>query len=143
MGPLGLNADKDPVDQPPNAGTAGGFLFAVPSLNAGSSTEFSRQYTFTGIGCEHKIYGWADRANGVAEGDGNNNLIALPVCVGVTPTPPPACTTDAFEDDYVGGQSLWFCGLDRGRCARKRTLFAPKITAQTMLISSSLPFSAG
>ncbi len=83
----------DPVDRPPTAGTAGGYPSNVLNLPAGGSAQFTRQHTFTTKSCDHVIYAWVDRDNQISEEDETNNLISLPLCVGVT------CEVDAYEND--------------------------------------------
>ena len=91
----------DPTDRPPTAGTAEIFSVGYPSLRAGRDTSFTRTHTFTTQGCDHIIYVWVDRDNNISESDESNNLIALPVCVGVT------CEADSYEDDNLCSTAGW------------------------------------
>ncbi len=75
--------------------------FNMPSLGGGGSTSFSRTETFTTQGCDHVVYVWVDRDNEVAESNEQNNLIALPVCVGVE------CEVDSYETDNLCTAAGW------------------------------------
>ena len=91
----------DPTDRPPNSGTSEIYSVGYPSLGAGRDAAFSRTHTFTTQGCDHIIYVWVDRDNNVSESDEDNNLIALPVCVGVT------CAADSYENDNMCSAAGW------------------------------------
>ncbi|MGB0385738.1 MAG: CARDB domain-containing protein [Ardenticatenaceae bacterium] len=85
----------DPADQPPTADTnetqEWGYFITLPP---GGTTEFEAAgHTFTQPGCNHKIYAWVDRDNRLEEGDENNNVSELQICVS-----PPADTGD--QDIY-------------------------------------------
>lgn len=91
----------DPPQQPPTIGTTGR-PFSVPGIPAGGSFSASRKDTyFTTEGCDHVIYAWIDRDGEVSEGDETNNLISLPVCVGVE------CDPDALENDNTNDNAQW------------------------------------
>ena len=47
------------------------------------------------------IYAWIDRSGVIGEGNETNNLIELPVCVGVI------CTADSFEVDNTCSSAKW------------------------------------
>ncbi|MCO6450764.1 MAG: pre-peptidase C-terminal domain-containing protein, partial [Caldilineales bacterium] len=52
--------------------------------------QFSWEYNYDGfstISCNHVVYAWVDRDDAVDEDDETNNIVSIPVCVGVTPTP--------------------------------------------------------
>jgi hypothetical protein len=90
----------DPADRPPTLATLGR-PFGFPALAAGGSAPAERPQTISGKGCDHVIYVWIDRDNQIAESDENNNLIALPFCVGVQ------CEIDDFEDDDNSDKAGW------------------------------------
>ena len=100
-----LHAYKDPVDQPPTGATTPNLnlgLAQIPGLGAGGSGSVQKTgITFDSVGCNHVIYVWIDRGNSVAEGNESNNLIALPVCVGVT------CQADGYETDNLCSAAGW------------------------------------
>ncbi|MEZ4680383.1 MAG: CARDB domain-containing protein [Caldilineaceae bacterium] len=103
----------DPADRPPTPSTAEVFSVGYPSLNAGRDTAFSRTHSFATQGCDHIIYVWVDRDNSVGESNENNNLIALPVCVGVT------CAADSYENDNICSAAGWIAegpGQARSLC---------------------------
>lgn len=104
-GPATLHAYKDPLDRPPTAGTTPNLnlgLAQIPALSAGGSGSVQKSdITFDSIGCNHVIYVWIDRNNSVAEGDESNNLVALPICVGVT------CEADGYEPDNLCSEAKW------------------------------------
>ena len=85
----------DPPDRPPIPSTTGFPLISVPGLAAGGFTSGTRQHTFTTGGCDHVIYAWIDRDDTIGESNEANNLVALPVCVGV------ACAADSYEPDNL------------------------------------------
>ena len=92
----------DPVDRPPTAATAGARRISGPtSLGGGASFEFTHQHTFTTQGCDHVVYVWVDRDELISESNDLNNLIALPVCVGVE------CEVDSYETDNVCTAAGW------------------------------------
>lgn len=91
----------DPAQRPPSQSTAGFPIIDVPSLSAGASTQGTRQHTFTANGCDHVIYVWIDRVGALAEANEDNNLVELPVCVGVT------CTADSYEVDNRCDSAQW------------------------------------
>ena len=92
----------DPADRPPTAATAGARRISGPtSLGGGGSFEFTHQHTFTTQGCDHVIYVWVDRDGLIAESNEQNNLIALPVCVGVE------CEVDSYETDNLCTAAGW------------------------------------
>ncbi|MEZ4831021.1 MAG: CARDB domain-containing protein [Caldilineaceae bacterium] len=82
----------DPRDVPPKPGiTPLGYPFQIPSLPAGGSAQITRQHTFTEQGCAHAIYALADGGNVVIEDNEDNNLVSLPLCVGVE------CEPDEYD----------------------------------------------
>lgn len=91
----------DPADRPPNTTTTETNSVGYPSLRAGRDTLYSRTHTFTTTGCDHIVYIWVDRDNAISESNETNNLIALPVCVGVT------CAADSYESDNLCTDARW------------------------------------
>ncbi len=83
----------DPPDRPPTPTTLGFPIISIPGLAAGDTAQGERTHTFTTNDCNHVIYAWIDRDGGIAESDETNNLVALPVCVGVV------CEPDGYEED--------------------------------------------
>lgn len=95
-GPVSLHLYIDPPVQPPETTTAPSYAFtSTVGLPAGGHFSLSRTHTFSEKGCNHVIYGWVDRSNRVAESNEENNLVALPVCVGVE------CVPDPYEEDNL------------------------------------------
>jgi hypothetical protein len=91
----------DPAQRPPAQGTAGFPIIQVPSIGSGGSTQGTRTHTFTENGCNHVIYAWIDRLGVISEDNENNNLVELPVCVGVT------CAADSYEVDNACANAKW------------------------------------
>ncbi|MCB0080765.1 MAG: hypothetical protein KDE47_07550, partial [Caldilineaceae bacterium] len=110
----------DPTDRPPTTGTAETYSVGYPSLRAGRDTSFSRTHTFTTQDCDHIIYVWVDRDNAISESNEQNNLLALPVCVGVT------CSPDSYETDNQCSAAGW---LAEG-APQARTLCDPNNATQ-------------
>ena len=104
-GPITLHGFIDP-GQPPTQDTPGAELTRGEGLGPGEEWRQEITYAFPSEGCTHRVYGWVDRANTVAESDENNNLAALTVCVGNV-----NCTPDSFEggggDDHRAS-ARWF-----------------------------------
>ncbi|MFO7632930.1 MAG: CARDB domain-containing protein, partial [Caldilinea sp.] len=92
---------QNPADRPPTQATATSYFSGVPSLPPGGSFQFDRGVTFTSAGCDHIVYAWVDRDQVVADADRSNNLVGLPVCVGVQ------CEVDAFESDDNSDNAGW------------------------------------
>jgi len=90
----------DPADRPPTPSTLGR-PFGFGTLAAGASTQGERTQTISGKGCNHIIYVWVDRDNQISEENEQNNLIALPFCVGVE------CEVDSYEDDNQCSVAGW------------------------------------
>ena len=90
----------DPADRPPTPSTLGR-PFGFGTLGAGGSAQGERTQTISGKGCNHVIYVWVDRDNQITEENEQNNLIALPFCVGVE------CEVDSFEDDNQCSAAGW------------------------------------
>ncbi|MEX1020250.1 MAG: pre-peptidase C-terminal domain-containing protein [Litorilinea sp.] len=83
----------NPADQPPDMDTEGR-PFGLPGAPANTTlAPASRTETFDSIGCDHVIYVWVDRDEQVNDVDRSNNLVSLPLCVGVE------CEVDEFEAD--------------------------------------------
>lgn len=120
-----LHAYKDPAEQPPTTGTTPNLnlgLAQIPALGAGGSGSVQKTgITFDSVGCNHVLYVWIDRGNTIAEGNENNNLIALPVCVGVT------CQPDSYETDNLCSAAAWLSEGD----AQARSLCHPDNATQT------------
>ena len=133
-GPATLHAYKDPAEQPPSGGTTPNLnlgLAQIPALSAsGSGSVQKTGITFDSVGCTHVIYVWIDRGNTVTEGDETNNLIALPVCVGVT------CQADSYETDNLCSAAGWL--IEGG--AQARSLCHP--TEATQPDSDWIKFTA-
>ncbi|MBN1640902.1 MAG: pre-peptidase C-terminal domain-containing protein [Anaerolineae bacterium] len=94
----------DPVDQPPVEGTPYTRWENNTYLAPGAFFQLTRsdpKYVFTTTGCDHVIYVWADATDVEAESDETNNLLALPVCVGVT------CDPDSYEEDNSCAAARW------------------------------------
>ncbi len=104
-GTVTFHAYKDPAERPPTLATTPNLnigLASLPALGAGVSGSVQRtNITFDSMGCDHVIYVWVDRNNSVAESNETNNLIALPVCVGVT------CAPDSYENDNLCSAAGW------------------------------------
>ena len=104
-GPITLHGFIDP-GQPPTQDTPGAELTRGEGLGPGEEWRQEITYAFSSEGCTHRVYGWVDRANTVAESDESNNLAALTVCVGNV-----SCTPDGFEgsggDDHRAS-ARWF-----------------------------------
>ncbi|MBI3957854.1 MAG: pre-peptidase C-terminal domain-containing protein, partial [Chloroflexi bacterium] len=90
----------DPADRPPTLATLGR-PFGFATLAAGASAQAERTQTISGKGCNHVIYVWVDRDNQIAEDNEENNLIALPFCVGVE------CEVDSHENDNQCSAANW------------------------------------
>jgi hypothetical protein len=92
----------DPVDQPPDTDTPHDYYWPwFLGLPAGGHQQWSRgTYTFT-AGCDHTIYVWVDRDDGVSEIDEGNNLVSKMVCAGVE------CEADAYEEDDTCAAARW------------------------------------
>jgi hypothetical protein len=102
---------------PPQLNTPDTSFVYLFGLNAGKTYVWTyRNYVFDAAGCGHAVYAWVDRDNDVAEDNEANNLLALQVCVGMTPTPTfsptptptatrtatptsPPCQPDTYEPD--------------------------------------------
>ncbi len=92
----------DPSVRPPIGDTSSSFWWQLPALAAGGSSILERNVTFTTSGCDHVIYVWVDKERVVAnDSDPTNNLVSLPVCVGVT------CSPDAYEPDNACAAARW------------------------------------
>ena len=116
-GTVTFHAYKDPAERPPTGVTTPNLnigLASLPSLAPGASGSVQRSnITFDSLGCDHVIYVWIDRGNSVAESNENNNLIALPVCVGVS------CAPDSYENDNLCSVAGWVAegpSQDRSLC---------------------------
>ncbi len=90
----------DPVDRPPTLATPGR-SYGFAALGASASAQGERTQTISGKGCNHIIYVWVDRDNQIAEENEQNNLIALPFCVGVE------CEVDSHENDNQCSAANW------------------------------------
>ena len=104
-GPITLHGFIDP-GQPPTQDTPGAELTRGEGLGPGEEWRQEITYAFSSEGCTHRVYGWVDRANTVAESDESNNLAALTVCVGNV-----SCAPDSFEGsggDDNRASARWF-----------------------------------
>jgi hypothetical protein len=91
----------NPAQRPPVQGTAPSYLSGVPPLPPGGSFQFDLTVTFDSVGCDHEVFAWVDRDNLVSDADRSNNLVGLPLCVGVQ------CEVDAFESDDNAENAGW------------------------------------
>lgn len=100
-GSFALEVYVDPTTRPPSSGMSGYPSYSVPGLAAGATfgTDFTQ--SFATQGCDHIVYTWVDRTNAIGESNEGNNLVALPVCVGVT------CPVDGYEEDNLCEQARW------------------------------------
>ncbi|MEM7535345.1 MAG: pre-peptidase C-terminal domain-containing protein [Chloroflexota bacterium] len=97
---LFVDPSVDPTAQPPIDESEQIFFWSQPGLRAGGSTTLERSYTFQEEGCEHVIYAWVDPENAVGD-DASNNLVSLPVCIGVE------CEVDVYEVDDTCQVARW------------------------------------
>lgn len=95
----------DPADRPPEADTAHTFRYNNLPLGPGDHSAYTRagdpDLAFHTAGCDHVLYVWADKEGLVPETDEGNNLLELPVCVGVS------CEADAYEEDDTCEAARW------------------------------------